>query len=467
VLQRPRQWAILLALSVTLGTALTAAAAVHAIRQVLRQDLIAASAAQRVIHVAKLRGLAERLGGHARGFLLTADPTSLDRVAADRAAFFDRLDALIRSADGDARGRLETVQGAAQEYDEAVEAVLGLRRRGEPADVVARVFEENVRPRKEALDRALVELVGVEEARLDSLDRSTERAASRVATAASGAAVGALLVSLALAVLLARAFQSLRRKQLELETAMASVEQANRDLDAFAGRVAHDLRTPLTPIVLMAHRLRQSSDEKVVRAAERIQRSADAANRLLDGFLAFSRLGRGSEQASARAAPLVRGALDDFADAIAAAGISVEADLDEAALVACGDALFRQVVANLIGNAVKFLAGRDERRMELELCVRDGTCQLEVRDTGPGIPPEALGHVFDPFYRVPGTSAAGSGLGLATVRRIVEAHGGAVSATSTVGHGTTFQVVLPTVPAAPTGAVPDSSRRAAAGVAPS
>jgi signal transduction histidine kinase len=442
--QRTRQWAFLLGLSVTLGTAVVAGTAVYAIRQVLRQDLVDSAEAQSVIRVAKLHALAERLGGHARGFLLTGDPVSFQKIAADRQAFFGRLDMLLQSASAETRQRLEDVRGTAREYDEALDAVIGLRLGGRTSETVVNAFEERVRPRKEILDQALATLIQTEELRLDSLDRLTERSASRLATAATGVAVGALLVSLALAVLLARAFQSLRRKKAELETALGRVEQINQDLDAFAGRIAHDLRTPLTPITLMAQHLQRFPDEKVTRAAERIERGAKTANRMLEGLLAFSRLGQRSEGVAAFGAPIVRETLEDFSEKLASAQIAVDTYLEEDASVACSAALFSQLVGNLVGNAIKFMDGRVERRLRVDLRTKDESCELEVLDTGPGIPPEALGRIFDPFYRVPGAAAPGAGLGLAIVWRIVEAHDGTVAAISTVGRGTTFRVVLPT-----------------------
>jgi signal transduction histidine kinase len=123
--------------------------------------------------------------------------------------------------------------------------------------------------------------------------------------------------------------------------------------------------------------------------------------------------------------------------------ISVETHLDDRALVGCSEALFRQVVSNLVGNAVKFLDGCEVRRLRLDLVVRDRRCELVVGDTGPGIAPEALAHVFDRFYRAPGARAPGTGLGLAIVRRIVEAHDGSVTAESAPRGGTTFRVSLP------------------------
>jgi signal transduction histidine kinase len=450
-----RHRALPIALAVMLGTAVAGGAAVMAIRSVLRQDLIDSAEAQTVIRVAKLRGAADRLAGRARGFLLTGDPESFRRSTQDRRAFFSRLDQLLDTSDGATRQRVQEVQAAARQYDQALEGVLAMRQRGEPTESVSRSFEQDVRPRKVPLDDALERLIEGEESRLQGLDRATERTASILALVASGVALAALVVSALLAIKLARAFQSLAVKRRELEQAMTQLERANSDLDAFAGRVAHDLRTPLTPIALMAAHLKRSHDQGVVAAAQRIERSVQRAGRMVDDFLAFSRLGRRIEDAARTpAAAAIRITLDDFAERIAADGISVELDLQEDAVVACGETLFRQVVSNLVGNALKFLHQRDRRLLQVRLHARDGRCRLEVEDTGPGVAPEAISQIFDPFYRAPGSTGPGTGIGLATVRRIVEAHGGSVTVESKAGEGALFRVVLPAAPSPPSPALP-------------
>jgi signal transduction histidine kinase len=442
----PRHRGAEIALAAALGIALIGGAAVVGIRYVLRQDVVDSAEAQTVIRVAKLSAAAERLGGHARGFLLTADPGTFERVTADRDTFFARLGQLLDSSDGSTRQRLNEVRAAATEYDEALEGVLGQRRRDESSEMIAQSFEHMVRPRKANLDAALVRLVNGEEARLRSLDRSTEREASLLATTTSGVALGALFVSVILALKLARTFGSLRNKQVELEATMEQLRRANGDLEAFAGRIAHDLRTPLTPITLMAASLMRSTDDRVVRAAERIERSASRASHMVEDLLAFSRLGRRDEQASTAAGAAVRATIDDFSERLAADEITLELALDADATVACSESLFRQVVSNLVGNALKFVKDRNERRVQVRLQTRDRTCQLEVQDTGPGIPADAISRIFDPFFRVPGNETPGSGLGLAIVRRIVDAHDGSVTVQSVLGQGCTFRVVLPSAP---------------------
>jgi two-component system OmpR family sensor kinase len=205
----------------------------------------------------------------------------------------------------------------------------------------------------------------------------------------------------------------------------------------------------------MAAHLKRSHDQGVVAAAQRIERSVQRAGRMVDDFLAFSRLGRRMENdARTQAAAVIRSTLDDLSERIAADGISVELDLQEDAVVACGETLFRQVVSNLVGNALKFLHQRDRRLLQVRLEVRDGRCRLEVEDTGPGVAPEAISQIFDPFYRAPGSTGPGTGIGLATVRRIVEAHGGSVTVESRPGQGALFRVVLPAAPSPPSPTLP-------------
>jgi hypothetical protein len=98
---------------------------------------------------------------------------------------------------------------------------------------------------------------------------------------------------------------------------------------------------------------------------------------------------------------------------------------------------------SLLTNAFKFMEGRPERRVEVTAREEGAGCVLTVRDTGPGISAAALPRIFEPFYRAPGAKASGHGIGLATVRRILKAHGGEVSAQSVVDQGTTFAVWMP------------------------
>jgi signal transduction histidine kinase len=245
--------------------------------------------------------------------------------------------------------------------------------------------------------------------------------------------------------------RSLRR---EAEQARLRLIAANHDLEAFAARVAHDLRAPLSPISLLAATLKlQSADPRIVRTADRIVASVRRASDMLEGLLTFSRTGRPEVVGSVTVgAAVIRESLDDFAGRIAAGQVTVEIDLDVTASVSCGASLFRQIVDNLIGNSLKHLEGRDRRWIRVAFTRRaGGFIDLEVEDSGPGIPAGALERIFELFYRVPGDAAPGSGIGLATVRRIVDAQGGKITARSESGQGAMFRARLPAAVVVPAG----------------
>jgi signal transduction histidine kinase len=96
-----------------------------------------------------------------------------------------------------------------------------------------------------------------------------------------------------------------------------------------------------------------------------------------------------------------------------------------------------------LSNAVKFLERDSARLVKVAAHPRTRWCELIVEDTGPGIPETALSKIFEPFYRLPSSRAPGTGIGLATVQRIVQAHGGRIVVESRVGEGTSFHVWLP------------------------
>ncbi|HSK05433.1 MAG TPA: HAMP domain-containing sensor histidine kinase [Kofleriaceae bacterium] len=238
----------------------------------------------------------------------------------------------------------------------------------------------------------------------------------------------------------------LRRQGRRVAEYTARLEAANADLDAFAGRVAHDLRNALAPLVMSPSLLRDApGDEALVqRVAERTERSSRRALGIVDALLAFSRAARTAEVGEVGSVRFaVREVLDELAPLIAQLDATVEvAELPDLH-VRCSPGLLHVVLANLCGNAVKYLDGRPERRVRIAAHVDGEACRIEVEDTGPGIPKHALEKVFEPFYRVADSRVPGIGIGLATVRRILDARGGRVMVESDAGRGARFQVWLP------------------------
>jgi PAS domain S-box-containing protein len=243
------------------------------------------------------------------------------------------------------------------------------------------------------------------------------------------------------------------REQLLARTQAArhTAEEASRLKDEFLATVSHELRTPMTAILGWAHLLRTASlDEPTARRAlDTIERNARAQAQLIEDLLDVSRIITGKLRLDARPvelAPIIAAATDAARPAATAKGITLHVDPGETHLAVLGDAdRLQQVVWNLLSNAIKFTPQAGEVRVALAR--NAGHAEINVRDTGQGIAPEFLPHVFERFRQADGAPTrqhGGLGLGLAIVRHLVELHGGTVAAASAgAGHGATFTVQLP------------------------
>ena len=226
---------------------------------------------------------------------------------------------------------------------------------------------------------------------------------------------------------------------------------ADRHKDEFLTTASHELRTPLTAILGWARMLRTPHLEPgtYARAAEVIERNAQAQVQLVEDILDGSRIITGKLRLEVRTLDLtavVRSAVEAVTPAAIAKGIDLVVSLDPAAAPVLGDPdRLQQVVWNLASNAIKFTPRGGRVDIALK---RGGTgIDLVVSDTGQGIAADFLPHVFERFRQADASTTrrhGGLGLGLALVRHLVEAHGGKVRAESDgPGHGATFTVSLP------------------------
>jgi len=231
----------------------------------------------------------------------------------------------------------------------------------------------------------------------------------------------------------------------------AEAEEANRLKDDFLATLSHELRTPLTAVLGWA-RLLGSGEldaQSAARAVEVIERNAEAQKQLIDDILDVSRIITGKlalESAPVEPAAVVAAAVESVRPAAQAKRITLNVLAHEETGLVSGDATrLRQVVWNLLTNAVKFTP--EGGRVEVRVGREGSSARVVVSDTGSGIPSEFLPYVFDRFRQADATTTrkkGGLGLGLAIVRHLVELHGGTVSAESEgVGRGTTFTVTLP------------------------
>jgi signal transduction histidine kinase len=323
-----------------------------------------------------------------------------------------------------------------------VEAAVAAASRGELTRARS-VLVDEVNPLAVQLQAKLDELSWLNEEQSADMLSAADGTLARVVVMETVLGVGLLV---GIAIIWWTVLGTLARQRRELEAYVARVESSNRDLDAFAGRIAHDLRNALAPVAFGARTLRQvtSRPETIARIAGQLERTVQRTGSLIEGLLAFSRTGRTAGPVPPGAvASTVDNVLEELGPLAARVDATLEVQLADVA-VACPPGLLHIIAANLIGNGLKFVEGRPHRRVTITAHPVDGRwCELVVADTGPGIPGDSLRRIFEPFYRVPGTTAEGTGIGLATVRRIVSAHDGTIAVDSEPGAGTVFRVRLP------------------------
>ncbi|HZN09179.1 MAG TPA: ATP-binding protein [Pyrinomonadaceae bacterium] len=248
-----------------------------------------------------------------------------------------------------------------------------------------------------------------------------------------------------------RAEEKLAHLLVRERVARADAEKANRLKDEFLATLSHELRTPLNAVIGWSRMLKSGrlDTESALHAMEVIERNAWAQKQIIEDILDVSRVITGKLQlhlAPVDLVAVVKAALDAVRPALEAKDISVEETYQEGLRVIAGDAdRLQQVVWNLLSNASKFTPVRGTVAIRVS---QDKTyVELEVIDTGPGIEPEFLPHVFERFRQADGSTTrthGGLGLGLAIVRHLVELHGGVISAENlSAGFGAVFTVKLP------------------------
>jgi signal transduction histidine kinase len=238
----------------------------------------------------------------------------------------------------------------------------------------------------------------------------------------------------------------LKEEHRRLIEAVTALEASNEELEAFCYSVAHDLRAPLRGIQGFSQALLEdysaSVDSKGQQYLKRVSAAALRMSELIDDLLTLSRISRG---------PLVRGAVD-----LTAIATKVASDLARTherpvkitigeGLQATADARLLQIVfENLLGNAWKFTSKVPDPAVEVGAQSPDGTVQFFVRDNGAGFDPAYASKLFAPFQRLHAEAEfAGTGIGLATVQRIVRRHGGRVWAHAALNQGAAFYFTLP------------------------
>jgi signal transduction histidine kinase len=364
---------------------------------------------------------------------------------------FHSMDAL----DKEITSEMESYRGAAREYEPLVaypgEGAMWGRLKQDLANAETGVGPVLADSRKNLDTRARKEMDQLEptleriESEIDGLTEINRRAAAMTAARVRReqhesllSSAGLSLAAAALSLLIATwVIPLVGGRQREIEDNAAQLESRNRELDAFAGRVAHDLRGPLSAVSIAAARISEHLPEEGANAV--LRRGIRRIENLIDDLLLLSRVDAQlpGEASTAEAAQSLEA---DLRPLIADGKLVIEA---EPARVRCSQGLLLQVLWNLGTNSVKYRRPQVPLSLAITGRVVGGRYEFRVTDNGSGMPPGAARHAFEPFFR--GTQhekIPGTGLGLSIVKRVIEASGGDVTLDSTEGVGTTIRFAL-------------------------
>jgi signal transduction histidine kinase len=364
---------------------------------------------------------------------------------------------------------LETrVAGLQHDFDTASDAYAPLADQAEEAGVLRALQSEVAtaapliasvltlsRQDRDADARAALQLVDERFARInEDVVRLSELnrigAAAALARLDAGlAALNLLLGALALAgiastaVVGAAAVRLVHRREVQLTRYSSMLETQNRELDAFAGRVAHDLRGPLTSTKLALWRMVEEGSAVEPATMARINRGMGRMEDMIGDLLALSRVGAQARSGICDPAAVVAAVRDELTPRLRSITGTLRVDVAPAR-VRCGEGLLVAALTNLADNALKYC--RADAPPEVDIVGRDlgRRYELRVADNGIGMSLDESRQAFAPFYRARRQSSApGTGLGLSIVKRIAEANGGDIAVESILGRGTTFVLHFP------------------------
>jgi PAS domain S-box-containing protein len=227
------------------------------------------------------------------------------------------------------------------------------------------------------------------------------------------------------------------------------LREIDRLKSEFIATASHELRTPLTSVQMGVHLLLEGATGSLTTKQQELlqacKEDCERLERLMRDLLDLSRIEAGKHMpqlAPIRVAELIAASTDPLRAQVEAKGLSFAAEVpSDLPFVLADRAQIERVLANLVSNALRHTDRGGLIRVSAVR--RQGHIAISVKDTGHGIPPEYLAHIFEKFVRVPDAPSGDAGLGLAISKRIVEAHGGTIVVQSEVGRGATFTFTLP------------------------
>lgn len=324
--------------------------------------------------------------------------------------------------------------------DEAIERMTGALAGGDRG-AAARTLTTELDPvadrAADALRRAIDLNAAAAVERAARIEEVRERAAD-VVILLDGFAV---VVTVVAALVVGRAishYQNLQERNAEL------LRKQVDELEAFAGRVAHDILGPLGGISLGLQAVGRTVAPRSEPLLARARSCVWSIEVIVRDLLAFAVSGaRSATSAPLEVAPAVLQVLQDHQSEARAEQIDLRHELDPVPAVACAPGVLVSLLSNLVRNALKHMGAAPVRVVTVRTRDHAGRVRIEVTDSGPGIAPDVVDTLFMPYARGHASDRPGLGLGLATVRRLAEAHGGTAGVDTELGRGSTFWFELP------------------------
>jgi two-component system, OmpR family, sensor kinase len=305
-------------------------------------------------------------------------------------------------------------------------------------------LEAELRPISARLDALAAELSAKNAEETRQLLHQRENLRTKTTLIGTLVAAISIIVALLLGTSMVRI---LRRQENTISAQLEELDRRNKELDAFASRVAHDLVGPLNPLkgyLTLIGRSPAVTDPDVREMLVEAEASATRMAELVDSLLRFCRAGTRSEAPGADFDTAVTTILLELAQVATLQAVRLERRLQSRVRVDVPATLLQSIARNLVSNAVKYSAGQPGAQVVVRVLAEGNDGVLEVTDNGPGMNDATRARLFQPFFRAPeARGLPGHGLGLATTKRLVEAHGGTIRVQSTPAAGTVVTVRLP------------------------
>lgn len=362
-----------------------------------------------------------------------SDVVTLRRTRDSLARQWSTCTTLPKYADEEAAQQRITAH--VEELNVSIDDVLDRLDRGDRAGASHELYQET----EPMLDRVDSELIATIDLNVHNSTLLADRISKLRETSAHTMTV-LLTISTLLAVTAAVVMVRVLRRFTHL------MESRVTEMEHFAGRVAHDIRSPLSAVGIALELTKRNPELGLSGGViDRATRTVQRIGQLVDGLLVFARAGACSPAGSEADVPtVVDGVVEEMRPLAESGGTALDVERPVVtARVACTPGVLISLLSNLVGNALKHMGSSPVREVNIRTRELDGVVRFEVHDTGPGIPAAMRPRIFDPYVRAAASATPGLGLGLATVRRLAETHGGSVGVVPGRALGSIFWFELP------------------------